>query len=275
MMLTRVEVQTPQGQTLTLSLIEPNNGLIVSKIDGLDPVKATIVTSQQALLDGMQYQSSRREMRNIVISVDLEPDYASTDVRGLRALLYQYFMPKSIVDLRFYMDEQFYASISARVESCETPMFTSEPQMTISLLCPDPDFVAPIATRVLGVSMPTVSEMLINYEGTAETGIFFRFLPNRAISQFTIYNRPQGAADFQMMEFAAPLVSLDELQINTVGGNKSATLIRTGTSIPMLYGVSPTAAWIQLYPGQNWFRVLAEGASIPYTVDYVAKYGGL
>lgn len=274
-MLTKVEVQTPQGQTLTLSLLDPSNGFLVADIEGLDPVKATIVTSPQALLDGVQYQASRREIRNINIKLDLEPDYASTNVRNLRSELYRYFMPKANVILRFFMDEVLFASISARVESCEAPMFTATPEMHISLLCPDPDFIAPVSTLFEGVTTSTAAETPLTYSGSTETGVVFRMFPDRTLDQFTLYNRPQGAADFQMMEFAAPLQAGDELIISTVAGSKSVNVIRDGSSLPMLYGLSPSAAWIQLYPGQNWLRVLAEGASIPFTIEYVAKYGGL
>lgn len=274
-MLTKVEALTPQGQTLTLSLMDPSNGFIVEEIEGLDPVKATIVTSPQALLDGVQYQASRREMRNIVLRVGLDPDYASTTVRELRSTLYRYFMPKSMVELKFFLDDVHFVSISARVESCESPMFTAEPLVNVSLLCPDPDFAVPVATQIEGATSSTVVETGILYPGTSETGILLRLFVDRTISQFTVYNRPQGAADFQMMEFAAPLVAGDEVEISTVAGNKSALLHRGGSAIPIMYGVSPSAAWVNLFPGQNWFRVTAEGAPIPYTIEYTAKYGGL
>lgn len=274
-MLTKVEVLSPNGQTLTLSLMDPVNGFIISEIDGLSPVKATIVTSPQALLDGVQYQNSRREARNIGLHIDLEADYANTTVEQLRNELYDYFMPKSVVTLKFFKDEQFFASISGRVETCEAPMFTREPKMDISLLCFNPDFVVSTPTILNGNTVSTVVETQIAYPGTTETGLLFRLFVDRTMSQFTIYNRPQGATDFQIMEFVAPLLAGDVVEISTVSGNKYAKLNRAGSDSPILYGVSPSASWINLFPKQNWFRVMAEGAPVPYTIEYSAKYGGL
>src|SRR6187431_1368607 len=101
-MFDKLEVRTDQGALLTLSLQEVEEGFIISDIDGLDPVKATIVSSAFAKLDGEVFQSARREKRNIILSLDLEPDYSIGSVQSLRNKLYQFFMPKSRVMLRFF-----------------------------------------------------------------------------------------------------------------------------------------------------------------------------
>lgn len=49
----------------------------------------------------------------------------------------------------------------------------------------------------------------------------------------------------------------------------------TGEPDSILYGVAPDASWINLYPGTNHIRVYAEGAGIPYTIEYNDKIGGL
>ena len=68
-MLKRVEVVTPQGAVLDLPLGDISSSLQIESIEGLDPVKATIASSSFAQLDGAQYQSSRRETRDIKLRI--------------------------------------------------------------------------------------------------------------------------------------------------------------------------------------------------------------
>src|SRR3954470_19978896 len=104
-MIYKVEVRSPQGDLLTLELDDISDGLLVKEIKGLDPVKATLVSSSFAQQDGSYYQSSRRENRNIGLVLGLVPDPAVSSVRAVRNGLYRYFMSESAVSLRFFDDE--------------------------------------------------------------------------------------------------------------------------------------------------------------------------
>lgn len=273
-MLTKVEVVTSNGTVLSLPLQDIGAGFLVKEIEGLDPVKANLVSSPFANLDGEEYQSSRREKRNIVIKLGLTPDFAFSSVAELRSVLYGYLMPKMNVLMKFYMDDVLFVQIQGRVESLNTPLFAKEPEVAISLLCFKPDFVAPASVVVAGNTVATTTEQLITYPGTVETGFLLTMTLNRALTEFMVYNRLDGG-DTQSLEFVSPLLSGDVLKISTLAGSKYATLTRAGVDTPILYGVSPNAAWVNLFPGANNFRVQATGAAIPFTITYSAKYGGL
>jgi hypothetical protein len=273
-MLVKVEVRGAQGNLLVLPLEDIFEGLLVEEIEGLDPVKATIVSSSFATVDGSQYQSSRRESRNIKIKLGLEPDPAVDTVRSLRKSVYDFFMPKAPVDLRFFMEDGLTVNISGRVETCDATMFTEEPSVDISIINFDPDFQNLTPTSLSGNTTSTETETLIAYPGTVETGVLFTLNVNRSISEFTIYHRsPSGT--IRSMDFSAPLVTGDVLKISSVTGDKGATLTRTSVTSPIMYGVSPQSSWLELSAGDNHIRVYAEGAAIPYTIDYVTRYGGL
>src|SRR6478752_4878357 len=126
-MLTKVEVRTAQGILYTFPLYDYSDGYTVKDIDGLDPVKAELVFSTFAGQDESTFQSARRGNRNIILKLGYEPDYALTSVQALRAKLYNGFMPKSVVQLRFYEDTGLTVNISGRVESFDSPRFTKEP----------------------------------------------------------------------------------------------------------------------------------------------------
>lgn len=273
-MLSKIEVTTRQGNLLSLPLEDISFGLTVDDVEGLDPVKATLVSSSFARLDGEQYQSSKRETRNIKLTLGIEPDEATETVAGVRRRVYAYFMPKSQVTLRFFSDDGPSVDIVAIVESCETPLWTQEPTAVVSLMCFDPDFISPTLTTVEGATTSGSDEFTINYDGTVETGIQFVLAVDRSVNDITIYHNPPNDT-LRTMEFSAPLLNGDEVTINTVVGQKYATRKRTGVDTSILFGISPQSSWIELSPGPNVFRVYATGAAIPFDINYFTRYGGL
>lgn len=273
-MLTTVEVRTNQGALLSLPLEDVTDGFVIQDISGLDPVQASVVSSSFATMDGEQYESSRRGKRNIVLTLGLEPDWATFTVRQLRNRLYDFFMPKSDVSLRFFTEGEATVDISGKVESFTSALFTKEPTVSISILCFDPDFYDITPGKFSSSSVATVTDTNVSYDGTIETGFLFRLLVNRSLTDFTLYNRPQDGV-LRSMPFAGALVAGDVLEISTVPGAKHVSRIQSGNTKSMLYGLSPYADWIQLFPGDNQIRLSIAGATVPYTIEYTNKYGGL
>ena len=273
-MITTVEATNIRGELLLLELDDVAGGYAVESIEGLDPVNAILVSSGFAQLNGEYFQSSRRDPRDIALKLSLEPDYLTDTVGGLRKRLYRHFMPESPVGLRFTDSDGLVVDIDGRVESCAAPPFTAEPRMDVSVRCFNPDFRAISLTTLAGATVATEAETLIAYDGTLETGLEFTMNVDRSITEFSIYHRaPDGSQ--RILEFAAPMVAGDVLKIGTNPGNKGATLTHSGSTNNVLYGIAPQSNWLQLEPGDNYIRVYATGAPIPWSIDYVSKYGGL
>lgn len=273
-MLTKVEVDDLQGHTLSLPLFDAPPGFLITNIDGLDPVKSTIVSSSFGQLDGSQFQSARRENRNLVLSVKLEPYSGEQTVQQLRAKLYQFFMPKTNVTIRFFNDGVLTYLIDGMVESCESAMFAKDPEMAISIMCFEPNFRAPMANTFGGGTVSGNAESTIVNTGNVETGYVFKLNVNRDISGFSILNRrPNGS--MAQLDFSGSLVNGDVVEISTEFMDKHATLTHGGAASSVLYGVSPASKWGPLWPGANLFRVLVPGTTMGYTVAYTPKYGGL
>lgn len=273
MRLNKVEVRTSQGSLLILPFEDVSDGLIVQGIEGLDPVKATLVSSSFAQLDGAQYHTSRREPRNIKFRLGLEPDYITNLVGDVRDRLYGFFMPKTEINLRFYTYLER-LNISGRIESFETALFTQEPAVDISIMCFDPDFYELTPVVFDGMTTDSLTETPINYIGTVETGILFKLFPQRTFSQFTIYHNPPDGT-LRVLDFVETLSPNDVLTISTVVGNKYVTRLRAGVEASKIYALSPQSNWIELLPGENNIRVYAEGLPIPFSIEYTTKYGGL
>lgn len=273
-MITKVEVRTLLGLLLTLELDDVSDGLVLQDIQGLDPVKATLASSPYATRAGALYQSSRREPRNIIMTLGLEPDYVTTTVYDLRTRLYDFFMPDAQVDLRLYDSTGLTVNISGRVESFQAPLFTQEPQASISIMCFDPDFS--VLTPITG-SHNTVSdstEFLLTYNGSIPVGIVVAISVNRTVGQFTVYHRaPDGVT--RSFDLSASMLSGDLVTIDTIDGEKKVILRRSGTDSSLLYGMAVQSDWIKLRKGANYLRIHATGAAIPYTLSYTPRYGGL
>lgn len=264
-----------------MPLSDVSDGIIIEDVDGLGPVKATLVSSGFAKMDGKQYHGGSREERNIKFRLLMEPDYATFTVDDVRNRLYGFFMPKTAVDLVFRKDDGREFGISGIVESCEPPMFVKEPAMDVSILCFDPDFFLlgdegyPDVVLLSQFSVNDSTTFEIDYKGTVETGIDFTLMPDRAVTQFTIYNEwPDGSNN--NLDFAADIQAFDHLSINTTPGEKEVTQYRSNNILAHpLYGVSPQSAWTELRPGINTLRVYTTGAPVHYLLSYKTRHGGL
>ncbi len=274
-MLQRVDVTNNQNVTLSLPFGDVSNGYLVT-IDGLDPVKATIVTSSFASIDGTQEESVKRDARNLVFHFSYEPDFALVDttVTALRNVLYNFFMPKSKITMRFYSDDKPEVTIIGTVESFTNPLFTATPGATIAVMCTNPDFVPDTISVFNGNTVTDTTETVLSYSGTVDAGFTFRIPLTAASSGFTIYHR-SGEDTLSSLLFNAALLAGDVVTICTTPGAKRATLTRSGSDSSLLYGVSPFSKWLTLSPGPNYMRVVQGGVAMPYSIQYSERYGAL
>lgn len=277
-MLTRIEVRNALGGLLTLPLQSISNGFIVDSIEGLDPVDASVVTSTHANFDGELFQVARRDKRTLVVNLAFAPDYETQTVESLRYKLYEYFLPKMQITLRFVVSGQPTVEIAGVVESFNSPKFSKDPSASISIVCPDVDFIGTSTTLHDGLTSAATTYTDFVYPGSEETGIFFRMTLNRAIRYFTLYSQ---ASDGIVQEMAfempedLPYPETQSVTIDTRNGRKTVYSTTSAGNTSRLYAMDRNANWIRFKPGINRFRVSVAGAGIPYQVSYKARYGGL
>lgn len=274
MTLRLVEIVSGGYSSLQLPLQDPSQGYYIQEIEGLNPVEASIVTTKTATRNGVQYQASSQEGRSIVLHLGLDPDYISNSAVSLRRALYARLMPGREVTLRFTMDNHPIVEIVGRVESFEAAIFSQDTDSVISILCMDPDFVATSLTSFSGYSVAGTTDSVIVNNGDVPVGFLFTLAVDRTITDFSIVH--SGADNvLHNMDFAAPLISGDILQINTIPGQKGAWMTRETTTASVLYGISPESPYFQLQPGPNNFRAKVAGAPIAYSVRFTERFGGL
>lgn len=273
-MLEQVDSVSEMGATLSLLLADISNGYSLQGIDGLDPVPANIVSSSFARLDGDQFQSARREKRNLIIKIGLEPDYTDLSAQQLRTNLYQWFMPKMKVLNRFYAEGMPPLEINGIVESFDCPLFVKEPVATISIINHDPDFVDPEVMTFGGFSNNAGAYTDVAYSGSVDAGIKIQFHVDRTLTAFDVWWRSDSDAS-AIMPIVGSFIDGDEITLSTEPGNKYLTLNRGGVESSILYALSPFSDWIKFIPGNNRLRVHTTGIGIDYDVEFNNRYGGL
>jgi hypothetical protein len=273
--LTAVNATNAVGDFLTLSVLDNSNGYTIREITGLDPVPATLTSSSMAQRDGAQFQNARRELRNIVIKLGLDPNYTEQTVASLRSNLYNYFMPKENVSLGFYIDEGLTYFINGQVEDFNNAMFSADPEVDISILCYDPDFYSPAPVVVSIDTVNGTIETPITYGGTSDVGLIFSMTLTHDLDDgVAIYNTPP-LNSYQGMVIETALLTGDIITVNTIDGQKAITLKRGGAESSLLYALQDGAVWLFFHKGINYFRAYSDGATIPATVTYTPKYGGI
>jgi Siphovirus-type tail component, C-terminal domain len=274
-MLTAVDIINSRSETLSLSLVDFSGGYQVREITGLGPVNAALKSSSMAQVDGAQFQSARRDVRNITMKLGLKPDYAANTVQSLRSGLYDYLLPKLNVRLGFYLDDILFAVTSGQVESFENPMFSQNPEVDVSLLCYDPDFYGPAEEFISDhTQSDNITTKLIQYEGTSDAGFVFSLNIDRTLASFSIQNtNPDGSR--RTLEIVGSFIAGDVVEINTIPGSKSVTLTRSGITSSILYYMNTLSTWPFFQKGDNLFAAYASGAAISYDLVYTPKFGGI
>ena len=269
MKLTQVSIQNGIGETLHLPLHSYVNGFLVKDITGLDPVGASLVSTTVARLDGAQFQASRRETRNIVLTLGLEPDYTvHEDVGSLRRTLYNYAMPEAEVRLIFDLNGVPFASTLARVESLETSLFSASPEVQISFIAYDPDFIGVVQLKT---DTPLSTGTTIVYNGTVATGLHFIYVVDNLTDPWIEIVGASGIP--RRLQLKGTFSK--SIEVDTRPGHK---YVREHGGVygnaSLLYAAQRNTFWPLLEPGSN-ILTFATGGNTSLGYDANLRYGGL
>lgn len=227
-MLTSMQVRrTDDTLLLTIPIGGPlnNRPYVVKNIEGLTPSKVVMGTSNYANRDGGSINSARSDMRNIVITLGYKPDYAlDQTIQSLRQALYTHFPTKGLVRLVFLSNEHEALMIEGTVESVDSSIFTEDPNIQISIMCPNPNFLSRAALSLTGT---TGTNLPLTGFGSAESGFRFEITLAANINRITI-----DIGDGDPLIFSRTLMIGDRVQISTSRGNKYIQLLRAGEYLP-------------------------------------------
>lgn len=307
-MLKRVVVTNYLGKSVEYTFEEPTiddeSGLFITSIDGLGPVKADINMTKLATADGQIYNSSRLQGRNVVIKARFT--YAKT-VEEARLLSYKFFPIGHKLTFQIETENRF-AETTGYVESNEPDIFSDESSVQISVLCESPYFISSkrednkrtnfsnvIPQFEFPFSNESTSQRLITfgsivykkentvyYDGDAETGCIIHIHAIGNVENIQIVNvktREKMVIDTDKLEALTgnKIIQGDSIDINTIKGQKSITLLRNGRSTNILNVLGKDADWFQLARGDNLFAYTATygEANVQFVIESQTIFEGV
>jgi len=258
----------------------PETDLIqVRNIEGLDPVKASVNTTPFGSIDGASYVGSNVPSRNIVLTLHPNPDWDNWTIEKLRRLLYSYFMPKRPTRLVFYSDDLVPVEIYGIVEDAAINQFSKDPELIVSVICPDPYFTALDPTVITGTTIreggaPVIVENLGNLETGFKVKVTALTTPDPtqiaiqigdpAISYFIVHAGVSSTSFFEM---------------SSVPMNKYVQSVEIGTGVitNLLSKVTieEGSDWPHLEQGDNEFSVVTNQGVQDWELTYFERFGGL
>jgi hypothetical protein len=279
----RLEVfsSQPDAPVLPLGGFMPSDDPVqVRGVDGLGPVKANIASTPLATGRGEQYQGTTTGKRNIILSLGLNPNWQDHTMATLRQLLYRYFMPEDWLKLRFTSDHLPVVDIEGYVESFEPNMFSEDPEVQISIICPKPDFIQTDASIIYGTVDDGTQEYAFEYIGTIDVGYELRIeasIPNLAYSgDLTINTRAFGEDQS---------VTIEDIVVDTTkyfrfcsvrnAKRVGSVAVSDGIFTNQLGKMTNESVWPVLKPGENVITVAADEPLQTWTLVYFNRYGGL
>jgi len=273
----------PSSPELSLGGFMPSNDPVqVLDIQGLGPVKVETESTPYATGRGALYQGSSTGVRNVVLTLGLNPNWQTQTMATLRQLLYAYLLPGAYSKLRFHSDYLPTVDIEGIVESFEPNIFSQDPQIQVSILCHKPDFQDIDATIYTGIVDDGSTELEFTYLGTVETGFELRVdrtVPNPS------YTGPLTVTVQSPMVVLPQVIVIDPITINTTDYFKLSTRsqmkriqsidIVDGTTVNKLDKMSTDSEWPILYPGENIISVAAEEPDQAWTLAFFNRFAGL
>lgn len=280
-MLTKIKAYSSWRSAPTLFLDENGRAeadlIQIRNIDGLDPVKASISTTPRGSIDGVTYTGSSIPSRNIVLTVHPNPDWDDWTHESLRKLLYQYFMPKRPVRLVFESDDMAPVEISGIVEDVSVNQFSKDPELLISIICPDPFFTAVDPTIVAGQTIRAGgTPIVIPYNGTVESGLIVRVSYAYGANPTSI-GIQLGDPSLSYFNISAAITNSLYFEVSSIPMNKYVQNVNIGTGVidNLLNNVQDGSTWPVLQPGDNDFSVITDQGVQDWELTFYERFGGL
>lgn len=282
-MIKSVTITNEQHESIKLELFNPwSSGFVVTNIEGLGPVTATINMKELATRDGAIFNSARVGQRNIVLSLLFLEDPTIEDTR-LKS--YRFFPVKKEVTILIETDNRM-CETTGRIESNEPTIFSDAEGCQVSILCPNPYFFLasrrhfewlgwkplfefPFSNESLtdplleiGAIFET-NDILIDYDGDCDIGLTFKIHSYGYLLGFAIHSARTHESirldDEKIKALTGSYIQPgDDIEIVTTVGKKNATLYRVGKAYNIMNALVRPLKWLQVTKGQNVFTFTAE-----------------
>lgn len=238
-----------------LSFIPGADPYVLKAITGLDPPDIESQLSG-SVFNRSVYTGRRVPKRDIVIRIGINPNWfmeePTRELRDNLIAMLEPAMDSDLVLMTFVDDIRSSRNIYGVIDKFEMPLASQDVEAQLTFICPEPNFTDEDYT----VLTPNATSAVVNYEGTAKTGLELEIQPLSTIS---------GSITLTQVETGAQIVLSDgstfapgsNLVINTTPGYRKITY--GGVSRTSLLPLSPT--WFNLRKGVNTFTMVPSSGS--------------
>lgn len=280
-MLPIIKIEDAWGNVLNLTA-DPRYAVTAA---GTAPPGATINVSKVALNDGARFNSSTRNVRNLVLTIHI-----LKDVGRARLNLYRHIVSGAYIKV-YYKTENLDVWIEGRVETIECDEWSLGQYMQVSVLCPFPfwqdmeetytdaghvtDLLEfPWSAPESGVELSTIdtnTHTIVRNSGHVESGMRLVLRATVRSLQPRIYNLGTG----EWMGFLVDMFPGDILTVDTTQGQKSVYLESGGVKSNYINTVMVGSTWLQLAPGENVISYTADEGIVHLGIYHMNKYQGV
>lgn len=297
-MIKKVTITNYLGESVDYKIegvdVNSNNGLLITEIEGLGPVKANLKSTELATADGRIINSKTLEGRDLTIHALFT--WCNT-IEEARLSSYKFFPIGTPVTFQIETDNRLAETIGY-VETNEPDIFSEESGCEIGIACESPYFLATdgVKETLFSAVVPLFEfnyhdglpdndneyeneghdpetifgeiihkkESTVYYEGDVETGCTMEIYAIGEVRMVRIYNiltRERMIIDTDKLATltGSGLNRGDRITICTIPGKKSMTLLRNGETTNILNILGKHSDWFMLARGDNVFA---------YTCDY-------
>lgn len=270
-MLTQIDVMSDDAFELPILGVTPKNSLLIKKVTGLNPPDRSLFIGDYSQ-DGGLYQGRRVGSRNVVFTIDLNPNPALGEtVQSLREALYRAFIDPQVdgdyLKLLLHDETGREIYLVGYCEKFETEIFEAETMCQISMICPDP-YLRDNQDTIYALDTGWV-QVPFTYEGSAETGFIVRIYITNETNEVTLRNNGKV---MQLKNLSGLFYEPgDIIIINTIRGQRSITITRPAdlTSTPQEF--EPPEGYIEddtVFWGEGIWRATGDdlGGGTTYNV---------
>lgn len=301
-MIHSVKVTNFKDESVDLILSKPEvSEIAVESIDGLEPEKTSINSTDNQTSDGASFDSAVTGTKNIVFHLKFWPK--DGNIERIRHNCYNYFPVKTNVKLLINTDER-YVWIDGYVESNLPTIFSETEGADISILCMDPFFKNYSESKYVikgvdaGFEFPfsnesvidkllimghirNDSESMISYRGTEESSVKIKIVFYSHPDTITVENRTNNQIITlkigPLYYEGHKITNGDYIIIDTTTGKKSATLYTKNMepyNLDYLIDLK-TIEWITLTYGENHMLVYPSNYVKEFSINNNILYGGV
>lgn len=269
-MLTAVRVYRPDNSFVTFSFDNNANDFFVKNISGLG-VDRSVVVEDSVTVPGGFFQNTRPKSRNVVMKLGYSNSIVPIGIR--RREIMSYFVPGTSIRMEFDTDNLPTVQLYGVVETADSPIFSQDPDITISILCSNPYFEE-IVDTVRASPITASGTYSFQYNGTVPVGVRLSASRPSITGTVDLHLRPAAPVSVTRgLFYREPAAdSARVVDFSSVLGDR---YVKIGAS-SVLDRLLESAVWPQFQPGLNQIQVVMTGVTWTITnFRWRPRYEGL